>query len=58
VALSTPPPGDGRIRALYSAAAATFETASFLVQAVWIICVVLLAVLVATLLAGAVHAIS
>jgi hypothetical protein len=48
---------DGRIRALYAAASAGLETASFLVRAVWIVCVVVLAFFVVTFAAAAVDAI-
>lgn len=44
---------DGRIRALYAAASAGLDTASFLVRAVWVVCVVVLAFLMVTI-AGAI----
>ena len=48
---------DGRLRALYAAAAAGFDTASFLVQALWILCVFALTALVVAFGASAYNAV-
>jgi len=48
---------DGRLRALYAAAAAGLDTAGFLVQAVWLMCVVGLAAFVVAIVASAYQAI-
>jgi hypothetical protein len=48
---------DGRLRALSAAAAAGLDIATFVVQAVWLVCVLGLVVLVVALVAGAYHAI-
>ena len=48
---------DGRQRALYAAAAAGLDITAFVVQAVWVMCVVGLAALVVSVVAGAYHAI-
>ena len=45
--MNQPARPDGRLRALYAAAAAGFDTASFLVQALWILCVFATALVVA-----------
>ena len=50
--MSDPAPPDGRLHALYAAAAGTLETASLAVKAVWLICVMVLAVIVVGILAG------
>jgi hypothetical protein len=48
---------EGRLRALYAAAAASLDIASFAVQAVWLMCMVGLAALVVAIVAGAYDAI-
>ena len=50
--MSQPAPRDGRIRALYAAASGALETASFLIWAVWIMCVFLLVVLIVSIVGG------
>jgi hypothetical protein len=47
---------DGRLRALYAAAAAGLDIAGFVVQAVWLMCVVGLAAFVVAIAAGVVDA--
>lgn len=54
----TPPTSrDGRVRALYAMAAAGLDIGSFVVQAVWLLCVVGLTVFVVTIVAAIFHAI-
>ena len=48
---------EGRLRAIYAAAAAGLDVAGFVVQAVWIMCVVGLAAFVVAIVGGAYHAI-
>jgi hypothetical protein len=50
-------PSDGRLRALYAAAAAGLDVATFVVQAVWLVCLVGLAAIAVALVAGVSHAI-
>jgi hypothetical protein len=50
-------PADGRLRALYAAAAASLDIGAFLVQALWLVCVVALAGFVLAIAGGAYHAI-
>ena len=55
--MNTNPSDDGRLRALYAAAAAGLDVASFVVRAVWLVCMVYLLVIVGALVSGAVQAI-
>ena len=56
-AVNHPTRPDGRLRALYAAAAAGLDIAGFAVQAVWLMCVVGLAAFVIAIVGGAYHAI-
>jgi hypothetical protein len=56
-AVNHPNRPDGRLRALYAAAAAGLDIASFTVQAVWIVCLVGLVAVVVSVVAGAYNAI-
>jgi hypothetical protein len=54
--MDTPPP-EGRVRALYAAAAAGLDVASFVVRAIWLLCLLYLIAIVGALAAGAIHAV-
>jgi hypothetical protein len=51
-----PPTPDGRVRALYAAASFGLDVAAFVIQAVWLMCVVGLAAFVLAFIAGAYQA--
>jgi hypothetical protein len=55
--MSEPARRDGRLHALYAAAAGTLETASLAVKAVWLICVLVLAAIVVGILASLFNAV-
>jgi hypothetical protein len=53
--VNNPTRPEGRLRALYAVAAAGLDIASFVVQAVWLMCMVGLTALVVAIVTGAYH---
>jgi len=55
--VSTTPRPDGRLRALYAVASAGLDVATFVVQAIWLLCLIGLIAFVAAIAGGVYHAI-